>query len=78
MRELDDILSGFIEADYSIRCLLQVMAALEEHYNDKADREQKNTLFAIKKTLTTIERELEETTERLDKYILNEDKSKQD
>lgn len=71
MRELDYILSGFIEADYSIRCLMQVMAALEEYYNVKDDREQKNTLFTIEQILKSIKHELEENIERLDRYILN-------
>ena len=30
MRELDYILGAFVEVDYSISCLLQVISALEE------------------------------------------------
>ena len=71
MRELDDILKGLVDVDYSIRSLLQVIAALEEYYCMEEDRVQKNTLFTIKKYLESVEHDLEETTERLDKYILN-------
>ena len=71
MRELDYILGAFVEVDYSVSCLLQVISALEEHYRVEEDRVQKNTLFTIKAILTTIEHDLEGTTERLDKYILN-------
>ena len=71
MRELDYILSGFIEADYSIRCLMQVMAALEEYYNITDDREQKNTIFIMEQILKSIEHDLEENIERLDRHILN-------
>ncbi len=38
MRELDDILRGLVDVDYSIRCLLQVIAALEEYYYMEEDR----------------------------------------
>jgi len=70
MRELDDILRGLVDVDYSIRSLLQVIAALEEYYCMEEDRVQKNTLFTIKKFLESVEHELEETSEQLDKYIL--------
>ena len=71
MRELDYILGGFVETDYSILCLMQVMAALEEYYNVKDDKEQKNTIFTIEQILKSIEHDLEENIERLDRHILN-------
>ena len=70
MRELDDILRGLVDVDYSIRCLLQVIAALEEYYCMEEDRVQKNTLYTIRKFLESVECDLEETSEQLDKYIL--------
>ena len=70
MRELDDILRGLVDVDYSIRSLLQVIAALEEYYCMEEDRVQKNTLFTIKKYLGFVQNDLEETTEKLDEYIL--------
>lgn len=71
MRELDYILGAFIDTDYSIRCLLQVMAALEEYYNVEEDKEQKNTLFILKRMLDSMEEDLQQSIERLDTYIMN-------
>lgn len=70
MREIDYILNEFVEAEYSIMCLLQVMDALCEQAESKESREMENTLFIIKKVLTTSQKELQECIEKLDKYII--------
>ena len=47
MREIDYILNDFVEAEYLIICLLQVIDALCEQAESKESREMENPLFII-------------------------------
>ena len=70
MKQLEVLISDFVEVEYGIHALLVVLKTLEEIYDMEYQKELKANLTVIIRQLDSLSKDLKIDIEKLDEWML--------
>ena len=70
MKQLEGLISDFVEVEYGIHALLVVLKTLEEIYDMEYQKELKANLTVIIRQLDSLSKDLKIDIEKLDEWML--------